>query len=123
MKLIKYFLESILVYLSFILAKLIGISISRKIFSFLFKFLGPVFRKNEIIHNNLLRYKNNISTIERENIKKNMWSNYGMVFVEYIFLSKFRKSKEHINILGEKNLEKVLNKGKLSYLYLGTLLF
>ena len=112
MKLIKYFLESILVYLSFILAKLIGISISRKIFSFLFKFLGPVFRKNEIIHNNLLRYKNNISTIERENIKKNMWSNYGMVFVEYIFLSKFRKSKEHINILGEKNLEKVLNKGK-----------
>ena len=35
-----------------------------------------------------------------------------MVFVEYIFLSKFRKSKEHINILGEKNLEKVLNKGK-----------
>ena len=33
-----------------------------------------------------------------------MWKNYGMTFIEYIFLDKLRKSKTHIKIKGERNL-------------------
>ena len=31
-----------------------------------------------------------------------MWKNYGMTFIEYIFLDKLRKNKNHIKIKGEK---------------------
>ena len=37
----------------------------------------------------------------------NMWSNYGMTFVEYIFLNKFKKNKSHIKIYGKNVLEEV----------------
>ncbi len=112
MKTIKYFFESIFIFISFILMKIMGISVSRKIFSFIFKTLGPIFRKNKIIDENLAKYKNSIPLNQKENIKSNMWSNYGMVFVEYIFLKRFRENKEHISISGEENLNKVLNKRK-----------
>jgi len=112
MKTIKYFFESIFIYISFILIKIMGISVSRKIFSFIFKTLGPIFRKNKIIDENLAKYKNSIPLNQKENIKSNMWSNYGMVFVEYIFLKRFRENKEHISVSGEENLHKVLNKRK-----------
>ena len=35
-----------------------------------------------------------------------MWENYGMTFIEYIFLSYFRKNNSHIVIDGEDNLKK-----------------
>ena len=41
-----------------------------------------------------------------------MWSNYGMTFVEYIFLSKFYRENNHIEILGNENLSKVLHTNK-----------
>ena len=41
-----------------------------------------------------------------------MWSNYGKVFVEYLFLSKFRNNNSHIEIKGEKILEKIIKKNK-----------
>ena len=33
-----------------------------------------------------------------------MWENYGMTFIEYIFLKYYRKKNNHIKIYGEKNL-------------------
>ena len=41
-----------------------------------------------------------------------MWSNFGMTFIEYIYLNKFRKSNSHIKILGQKVLDKILLKDK-----------
>ena len=37
-----------------------------------------------------------------------MWKNYGMTFIEYIFLNKFKSEKSHISIKGEENLNKIL---------------
>ena len=37
-----------------------------------------------------------------------MWSNYGMTFIEYIFLKNFRNSKLHIDIKGEKILKQTV---------------
>ena len=40
-KILKYFVQSIIVYLLFIIGKIIGLKLSRKIFSNLFLFVGP----------------------------------------------------------------------------------
>jgi len=44
---------------------------------------------------------------KKKEIISNMWSNYGMTFVEYVFLNKFRKKNLHISISGEKILDEI----------------
>ena len=41
-----------------------------------------------------------------------MWKNYGMTFIEYIFLDYFKKNKSHIIIEGQENLEKIIKNKK-----------
>ena len=41
-----------------------------------------------------------------------MWSNYGKVFVEYIYLKKFKQNKNHIKIKNEKILDNLSRSGK-----------
>ena len=104
---IKYFFEAFFVYLFFLIAKLIGLSLSRKFFSFIFKKIGPIIRSNNIIDKNLLKFSNELSNKEKKEIKSNMWSNYGMTFIEYIFLNNFKKGQSHIDIEGENILRKI----------------
>ena len=106
-KIIKYFLQSVLIYCFFLIAKLIGLKLSRKISSFIFKNIGPIIRSNKVANRNLLKFSNKISDLRKKEIIKNMWSNYGMTFVEYIFLKKFRNENSHINIKGEKILDEI----------------
>ena len=37
-----------------------------------------------------------------------MWKNYGMTFIEYIFLNRFKKRNQHIVSYGEENLSTIL---------------
>ena len=104
---VKYFFEAFFVYLFFLIAKLIGLSLSRKFFSFIFKKIGPIIRSNNIIDKNLLKFSNELSNKEKKEIKANMWSNYGMTFIEYIFLNNFKKGQSHIDIEGENILRKI----------------
>jgi len=104
---IKYFFEAFFVYLFFLIAKLIGLSLSRKFFSFIFKKIGPIIRSNNIIDKNLLKFSNELSDQEKKEITSNMWSNYGMTFIEYIFLNNFKKGQSHIDIEGENILHKI----------------
>ena len=41
-----------------------------------------------------------------------MWNNYGMTFIEYVFLDYFRKNNTHIKIFGEKILLNIASKKK-----------
>ena len=104
MKFIKYFTQSILIYFFFIMGKILGIKLSRKIFSLVFSMLGPFFRSNEIVKKNLEIFSSNISDEEKNRIIKKMWENYGKTFIEYMFLKKLRENKSNIIIKGEKNL-------------------
>ncbi len=112
MKLLKYFFEAIFIYLSFLIIRILGLEKSRKLFSFIFIKLGKLFKKEEIINKNLKIFNKAISKLKLEGIKNDMWSNYGMTFVEYIFLSKFYRENNHIEILGNENLSKVLHTNK-----------
>ena len=41
-----------------------------------------------------------------------MWKNYGMTFIEYIFLDYFKKGNSHITVNGEENLPSKIQGGK-----------
>ena len=108
-KKINYFIQSILIYLFFLTGRILGLNLSRKIFSSLFSTIGPIFKSKLIIEKNLEIFKKNISEIEKSKIIKNMWKNYGMTFIEYIFLDYFKKNNFHVTINGEDNLKDSMN--------------
>ena len=111
-KIIKYFFEAFFIYLFFLIAKLIGINFSRKLFSSIFKNIGPLIRTNTNSIKNLNKFSKNMSKEAQMKIISNMWSNYGMTFIEYIFLGNFQKNQSHIIIEGEEILDKIILNNK-----------
>ena len=112
LKKIKYFVQSLLIFLFFIIGRLIGIFLSRKIFSMIFLLFGPLFKSKKIFEKNLKMYSEDISKNQINYIYKNMWKNYGMTFIEYIFLNFFKKNSSHIKIINESILINVKKKNK-----------
>ena len=103
-KKIKYFLQSIIFYSFLFIGRIVGLKIGRKLFAFLFSIVGPHFKSKKIIKENLNIFFNNTSRRDENTIINDMWKNYGMTFVEYMFLNFFQKNNSHINIEGEENL-------------------
>jgi KDO2-lipid IV(A) lauroyltransferase len=111
-KTVKYFFQAIIIYFFFIIIKLIGISLSRIFFSFLFNKVGPLIKSDRIVNNNLEKFLGTYNKDSNNKIKFKMWSNYGKVFVEYLFLKKFKKNNSHIKIKGEDFLHKIKHSNK-----------
>ena len=111
-KTFNYFTQSIFIYLFFILGRILGVDLSRKLFSFLFLKVGPFFKSKKIISDNLLIFDKTIKEDQIDKIVSNMWKNYGMTFIEYIFLDYFKRNKSHIIIEGQENLEKIIKDKK-----------
>tara|TARA_B100002019_G_C21247329_1_gene589123 strand:- start:470 stop:1327 length:858 start_codon:yes stop_codon:yes gene_type:complete len=111
-KFIKYLVQSIFIYLFFIIGRLIGLDLSRKIFSKIFLSFGSLFRSNKIIKKNLEIFSQNISETRKNEIISNMWRNYGMTFIEYAFLNYFRKNNHHIELKGLDVLENIIKRKK-----------
>ena len=103
-KKIKYFLQSIIFYSFLFIGRIVGLKIGRKLFAFLFSIVGPHLKSKKIIKENLNIFFNNTSLRDENTIINDMWKNYGMTFVEYMFLNFFQKNNSHINIEGEENL-------------------
>ena len=112
MKTIIYFFQFILINIFFIFGKIIGLKLSRLIFKNIFSILGPVFKSKNTLNNNLITYNHNITDKDKKRIISSMWSNYGMTFIEYVFLDYFRKNNTHIKIFGEKILLNIASKKK-----------
>ena len=107
---IKYLIQFIFVLILFLIFKILGLKYSQKLSETIFKLVGPLFRKNEISDNNLKKAFVNSSKSERSEIIKNMWSNYGKIFAEYLFINEFRnnpKFSDRIYIENKDNLEKI----------------
>ncbi len=103
-KKLHYLLQSIVIYFLFFVGKIIGLNASRKLFSYFFLLVAPRFKSPNIIKKNLKIFSTNLSLEEENKITSNMWKNYGMTFIEYMYLDFFRKSNSHITIKGEKNI-------------------
>jgi KDO2-lipid IV(A) lauroyltransferase len=107
-KKINYFLQAFLIYLFFLIGRILGIKISRKVFAFLFSFFGPFIKSKKILNNNLQIFLKKNSKFKKNEIISNMWKNYGMTFIEYIFLDIFLKKKTEVEIIGEINLTNII---------------
>ena len=112
MKIIKYFIQAFIIYTFFILIKILGLNISRRLFAKIFQIIGPLIKSEKTINENLEKFLSSYNEEQKKNIKKMMWSNYGKTFVEYLFLNKFRKNNSHINFKGKEILKSIINKNK-----------
>ena len=112
LKIVNYFFQSTIIYLFFFIGRILGLNLSRKLFSKLFVFFGPLFKSKKIINKNINIFLDKDSSVNKKKIIKNMWENYGKTFIEYIFLDYFRKKKDHITLSGEENLTQVIKKNR-----------
>ena len=112
MKIIKYLIQAFIIYTFFILIKILGLNISRRLFAKIFQIIGPIIKSEKTINENLEKFLSSYNEEQKKNIKKMMWSNYGKTFVEYLFLNKFRKNNSHINFKGKEILKSIINKNK-----------
>ena len=112
LKIFNYFFQSIFIYLFFLIGLILGLRISRKLFSSLFSLIGPFIKSQKVINENLNIFLNNGINLEREKTINEMWKNYGMTFIEYIFLNRFRKKSSHITIKGKEKLLEIIPSGQ-----------
>ena len=112
MKITKYFIQAFIIYTFFILIKILGLNISRRLFAKIFQIIGPIIKSEKTINENLEKFLSFYNEEQKKNIKKMMWSNYGKTFVEYLFLNKFRKNNSHINFKGKEILKSIMDKNK-----------
>ena len=109
MRLIRYFLEYILIIILFGLFKLLGYRIASEFGCFLGKTFGPLIRSKEIIKKNLIKFDDSLTSEKIANITSEMWGNYGRILSEYPYISSFRKGylDEYIKIENKEKLEEI----------------
>ena len=77
-KIVKYFFQAIIIYFFFIIIKLIGISLSRIFFSFLFNKVGPLIKSDRVVNDNLEKF---LGTYNKDNDEKIKHSNKPGIFI------------------------------------------
>ena len=106
MKLIKYFIQFLIISIFLILFKVLGLRMASNFSKIIFSLLGPFFRSKKTINKNILKALPNLSNSEINKISRTMWGNYGRILAEYMFLSEFR-FKDNIEIKGQQILDEL----------------
>ena len=106
-KYFKYFIQAFLIYLFFSIGKIMGLKLSQKIFSSLFQILGPLVKSNKVSLKNLNIFSPSMSLEKKRKILKSMWSNYGMTFIEYIYLNLYRQKNSFIEFQNYEVIKKI----------------
>ena len=109
MKSIKYFIQFILIIISFVIFKILGPRLSSRLSGKIFELIGPFFRSKIVIHSNIKRGIKNINSENLKKITNLMWNNYGRLFAEYMFIKDFRYGKlaSKIQIEGQEILDEI----------------
>ena len=109
MKNFYHLTQYVLIFILFILFKIVGFKASSNFGFFIGKYLGPLFRPKSSIINNLKKAQ--ISG-DYKKIAANVLGNYGRIFAEYVHLKNFKNEKlnNHISIEGREYLERIKNK-------------
>ena len=114
MKKIKYIIEFFFIIILFLIFKLLGYKIASNFGSFVVLTFGPIFRSKKIIRNNIQKSLSLTNDKEISKIIDNMWSNYGRILSDYIFIKNFRLGKldQYIKIEGSEILNEIKIKKK-----------
>ncbi|WP_440653051.1 lysophospholipid acyltransferase family protein [Candidatus Pelagibacter sp. HIMB1542] len=109
MKNIKYLFQFLLIIFLFIFFKILGANLSSKFSGKIFEKIGPFFRSKKVINSNIKRAFPDINLEKLENIKSQMWNNFGRIFAEYMFIKNFRSGNlnSQISIKGGEILEEI----------------
>ena len=91
--------------------KILGLKYASYISGKIISFIGPFFRSKDLIRSNILKALPSLKDHEIDDISKKMWTNYGRILAEYIFIKDFRntKLKNNIEINGQEILDKIKN--------------
>ena len=112
MKIIRYFLEFILVIFFFLVFKIIGLKLSSDLGEIIGKYFGPLFRKKTIAKKNILIAFPDLNEKSINGMIDRMWKNIGRIFGEYIHINKFSiidNSKKKI-VFTNRNDAEILKK-------------
>ncbi len=114
MKNLKYFLEFIIIFVFFLIFKILGYKIASSFGNLIGEIIGPKFRSKKIITDNIKTFRPSIKTDEINTMIKKMWGNYGRILAEYPYIPNFRNKKleKHLEIQGLENLKKIKRSGK-----------
>ncbi len=116
MKLIKYFIQFIFLIFFFIIFKIIGYKLASDLGSALGKFFGKKIRTDKIIRKNLKIIEDGIGKNfdDKNKMVTNIFSNYGRILSDYMYLKQFRNNKlnKYINLDGYEHLEELKSKNK-----------
>ena len=109
MKSIKYFIQFLIIIIFFLIFKILGLKLASNISSKILSLFGPFFRSKKVIESNILKA---FPDLDHNNVKKiiyKMWSNYGRILSEYVFLKDFRNStlQDNFTIKGQEILNKI----------------
>ena len=109
MKNIIYFFQFIFISLFFLIFKFLRLKLSSAIGAKLFQIVGPIFRSNNLIRENIKKALPQLNDEEIKMINKQMWNNYGRIFSEYMFLKNFRNNLNQSNIAinGQEILDEI----------------
>jgi len=89
MKIIRYFLEFVIVTIFFLIFKIIGLKLSSDLGEIIGKYFGPLFRKKTIAKKNILIAFPDLNENSINEMIERMWKNIGRIFGEYIHINKF----------------------------------
>ena len=108
MKLIKYFIQFLVITTLLLVFKILGLKIASFVSNKIASFFGPIFRSKNLIKSNILKALPYLNQSEIEKISREMWGNYGRILAEYVFIKDFRGPKfdNKIKIKGQNVLEK-----------------
>jgi KDO2-lipid IV(A) lauroyltransferase len=89
MKIIRYFLEFVIVIIFFLIFKIIGLKLSSDLGEIIGKYFCPLFRKKTITKKNILIAFPDLNENLINEMIERMWKNIGRIFGEYIHINKF----------------------------------
>ena len=106
MKIILYFIQSLIVYIFFLISKIIGLKLSRLLFSYIFKQFGSIFRSKKIIFNNLEIINSNIYTDEKKRYLKKCGQITEKLLSNMLILKDLKKNQNTLKLKIKKFLIK-----------------
>ena len=114
MKILKYFLEFIIISILFLIFKIIGYKFATYVGSLILTLCGPFFRSKKKIKSNIINSLKDTDEKTAKKIAQEMWSNYGRILAEYVFIKNFRNSDfdKFLNIEGSEILEEIKRKNE-----------
>jgi KDO2-lipid IV(A) lauroyltransferase len=110
MKIIRYFLEFVIVIIFFLIFKIIGLKLSSDLGEIIGKYFGPLFRKKTIAKKNILIAFPDLNEKSINEMIDRMWKNIGRIFGEYIHINKFSVIDQKKIVFTNKSNIEILNK-------------